>query len=435
MLPFPVDTSFAASGDRNFIDFESIFVRTPYGELLYAGSLNIPEMSVEGIVKSSSISYSGISLEGSFFLKANRKHLFLESENITIRDVSFKHLTAEAFLEEKYINFSLAGSLSVTERNSFSADGTFQFDPKFLELNLQLDDMPVSEAYRYVAQKEDSASLFLEPFSLSAAVLFSTDFSKYSFAASSLNLSDGINRSITASASGNDTGITLRGFNLVYNGYRLGRDINLSFPKKDRLDFNSSFAVFGRSYNLSGSYIEGRSLNFRGNNGIDGLAIWYGKKISFRFQTVELPVPIFGDDTLLTVYARGNYSSNLDWEIVLKNAILTSMPIPLENNRLELSLRLTPDICSLYSLEYSDIVSSLSGSGIFDISKAESRDVSGWIKLSNTERKEEYNLIGSVNPHNISAKSASGMLPLKGYTYPGYRKYNRRCSNYRNPLI
>ncbi len=68
--------------------------------------------------------------------------------------------------------------------------------------------MPIGELYRYVRNESDTVSKFIDPFSLTGDVFLSTDFKKFSFLSNRALVSDGKGRTLSASVSGNNTGVS-----------------------------------------------------------------------------------------------------------------------------------------------------------------------------------------------------------------------------------
>ncbi|HOV62995.1 MAG TPA: translocation/assembly module TamB domain-containing protein [Spirochaetia bacterium] len=411
-LPFPVYAYFDATGNEALVQFDSLLLHTLYGDLLYEGRVSITDRSIDGIVKKAKLSYRGLGLDGSFSIQADMDRLSMQSTDIKVSGINFRDLSAEVSWGRGSVAFSALGSIDLPGTSTFVADGTYQISPSFLEVSLQVNDMPIGELYRYVRNESDTVSKFIDPFSLTGDVFLSTDFKKFSFLSNRALVSDGKGRTLSASVSGNNTGVVLKGLTVSYNGYEVQGDVSLGLSKKGRVDFSSVLDVSGHVYTLGGTYIAGRSLMLRGNNGIDGLLLWYGDRMLFRLNTVELPIPLGGKSPVLTLNARGFYSSINDWELLVRNSSLSSLPIPLEENRLELSLRLTPEVCTLYSIRYDDIVSSLSGSGSLNVTKLKDMDVSGWIQLASPDKREGYEFIGSINPKTIAGTLQFGNASL-----------------------
>ncbi|HUX19872.1 MAG TPA: translocation/assembly module TamB domain-containing protein, partial [Spirochaetia bacterium] len=326
------------------------------------------------------------------------------------------------------IRFSVGASFDEKE-SQFTGTGTIYLShTPYVLLSLGTLGIPLDQLYTLVAQEPlPSVMDTLKGLKMTSRVLITTDLKRFSFASPKVEITDGAKvpkRQMSLRISGNNRSLNLQDLNVDWWGRHVEGSVAGQYVQNDRVELSSTIKVENTNYSVHGFYQIGDSLILSGNFGIDLAAVNQGGRYVFTLRTDKLPIPFGKVVTRANLDLEGVYANPGEWEVVSRNTSFSDLPfLKTKTNSLSLSARLSSSGGDIYSMTYSDSVSTLSGNGKISLSDhGPGFSGNGWVQLVGSNQGESYSANFAFAPGNLDASinfansplSRLGRLPVSG---------------------
>lgn len=429
-LPAPTSIDARFAGDRTRAEVALLSVRTSEGAGRFSGTVDLAKMIPSGSLALTDVATPlGARLSAFLTLAERNGSLVAQSNSIKLGSVSLEPVELTATPRRGRVDFQLAASFAGgVAGNSFLADGSFQYQPEsYLEVAVSTHALPLAALYAAAVSKPSATlSEALQGLSLSTRAFLVSDLKRFSFLSPQTTI--GSDRepghSVSFGLSGNDKNLDVRAIKIDWGSYTGTGSVKASLVDAGRISFESNLSVQGVAYHANGYYVEGSSLVLSGNYGLDLTAIREGKRYIFRVLTNRLPLPFLAGSTELTLDLEGFYSNPTTWEVLSRGSKVTNLSLlPIRENQLALSARISATGADIYSLSLQDRISKVMGTGRITLRHGEAGySGTGWLQLYNPDGSERYeasiNFDGSKMDTLVSFTGAPlsrlGKLPITG---------------------
>lgn len=429
-LPSPLSVVARLKGDLESAQVSLLSVTSSLGDGSFSGAVDLRRMIPSGsLTLANVVTPLGGRLSATLSLLATQGGLVATSSDLEIGSVAFRPFSLTATPEKSGVDFHLSASFPEgASDNVLVADGSYRSVPeRYLQISLSANRLPLTALYAALQQEPSkTVSRELSGLNITTTAFVASDLKHFSFISpqSTISSDTAPNRRVTFGLVGNERNLQIRGVKIDWGPYHGAGAAGVTLIEQGRVSFNTDLTIQGVSYRASGYYVEGDSLVASGNHGFDLAAIRQGDRYVFRLLTKELPLPFRAGTAKLTLDLEGFYSDPTTWEVLSRRSVVSDLPIlPVKDNQVALSARISADGGDIYSLTFRDAISSVTGTGRISLRRGDSGyRGNGWIQLYNPDGTERYeasiNFNGPEMDTIVSFTGAPltrfGQLPLSG---------------------
>lgn len=429
LLPFPFHSSLDVTGNEHFADFANLDLSSKYGGIHFVGNLDLHNLLPNGSLRLSQV-YTplGSTLSADFTIDRHGSTVDARSPTIVIGKAILHGVGIRITPSPESVRFDLGASFDEKE-SQFTGTGTVYLSHSpYVLLSLGTSGLPLDQLYTLVVQNAlPSVVETLKGLKLTSRMLITTDLKQFSFASPQVLITDAAKipkRKISFRISGNNRSVNLQALNVDWRDYHVEGSIAGQYVQNDRVQLSSTIKMENINYSVHGFYQIGDSLILSGNYGIDLAAVKQAGRYVFTLKTAKLPIPFAHVTTQATLDLEGIYANPTEWEVVSRNTSFSDLPfLKTKSNSLTLSARLSSTGGDIYSMTYSDSVSTLSGNGKIALSdRSPGFSGNGWIQLVGNKQDESYSANFTFAPGSLDASinfansplSRLGQLPVSG---------------------
>ena len=428
-IPGTINASGRISGNTEYLSASNFQLLTSMGNLSFTGSLDFASLLPEGELSIRNAALpNGETVNTVLDLESSGNKISARADTLFIGKRIVNDLDINLIKNPDAIDFSLRGMLySMENTGELLTEGSLQLQPSpYLQISLKTESFPVSLAVDMIGK--DSLNFLLpytENISLNSRIFLTSDFTSVTFAAPDILLYDRNNQNNRAAfaAAGDFSSIEVYDFRVDWENYQAEGFFSSTIGENNRIDFASSLYFQGIPYDFEGIFIPGETFLVNGSYDLDCNLLFRNEQILFRVLALDFPIPLPEETALCNINAKGIFLDSNDWEILIQDTGIQNFPLLKENPAdIFLSARLKPDKGSIYSLSFSDTVSSLQGNGEMDVDFSGETSISGWLQLFNEETVESYSVSFSYTPEELSGDivfenspvARAGDIPLSG---------------------
>ncbi|MCK4542262.1 MAG: translocation/assembly module TamB domain-containing protein [Spirochaetales bacterium] len=414
-LPAPLKVRALLAGDNRWMNIQDLKIRSPLGNLKFAGDLNMQSFIPSGRLHIWDIPYRPDALlSGSMIIRRDGNRALVSVADFSAGGTDLNEISMIIEKGRDALDFSFSGMLFDSPgENLIEGDGFLQLKPDlFLQASVAAKNIPVADAVEIFTGESRVPGL-----KLSGEAFISTDFERVSFASPRIEITSTENREnqLTLAFSGTRDGITVKDLSLFWNGFTAEGDFSSEFGEKGSLAFSTDFMVQEIPYNIQGMYYPGTGIllsglyNFRGEMSFDGEGGVRG-----RLFAEDMPIPFREMQANLDITA--SYKNASSWEVSFRDTGVKGLPIGQRLHTLVLTGNFTPDGGTIQKIHLANELTELIGNGqIRTLISSRHRDISGWIQLESTSSDEAYSVIMDINGSQLDGRIEIIDSPLKRF--------------------
>lgn len=280
-------------------------------------------------------------------------------------------LTASAF---RYGGTNADGSPMIGQ---LAVDASLSVRPSpFLQLSVSLDDIAGSDLLTLASPFMERppalsrALSILQDVDVSAECFVNTDFSNTSFSVPRVVAAWHGDRDlvVVASVDGNGGRVSVRDLSVAWTGGKVTGNFEADLADLSDVLFSARATYAGTTYGVEGTVLDGRSLSFRGDYGLEG---WFqfgsGGEVSATASAASIPVPLGSMSLNVAFSSDFRWMSATDWSLRLTRLLLTEPGGSLPTRpRLTIGAVAGPSGAVVNQVRLEDSVGTLEGRGRLD---------------------------------------------------------------------
>ncbi|MFP4205648.1 MAG: translocation/assembly module TamB domain-containing protein [Spirochaetaceae bacterium] len=406
-LPEQAALSVRMSGDETEARVDELSVRPEQGTMLFSGSLSLARLEPVGTLQFDDFRYGPseepltgvlrISRHAGGGLRVRSPHLsygLVDAYDVDVR--AGGELPQTSY--EGTLSFDEAGSSRTQVSGILEPDGSVEADVRLI----RVPGGTVADIAAMVTDMPERWHDDAEPFLVDVRAEVSVADGGVTFRAPYVSLQNEEQPSRFASfgAELDAEQFEIRHLVVGLGDTAVKGDLAANLEDSNRITFDSSLAVKGRSYDLEGTYRKGRSLDFTVDEGLDVRAfVDRNGDVVLTARGDDIPLPGDGGgggdgggaerDRRLSFRSSGSFRDPSAWDVRLEQVSITE-PTGRES-RLSFSARLGPEGGTVERFRYADEASTLSGEG--ELSYGEAQPVSLELRAGAAEGPERYDLV------------------------------------------
>ncbi len=392
ILPVKFSLTSKLEGDKQSVNFHYLNLVSSMGSLSYSGNITLNNLLPDGILKVRQLKLKGYTISTNLKLSGKGDNFVFDSNYFKINSLSLMNFTGSIRRYKKDFDYTFSFSVdnSAESENKVSIEGNVQIQPHILmQMNIITDNLPLIPFKTLLTKKIISLPESIEEINVDSDVFISTDFSKFSFSILKIKLFDGKNTDnvIRFSATGNNEGMNISGFDAVWEQEKLTGNFDIKRKGKDFfLTGDTVFNTFPYKFTV---HYSDKGVFISGDYGLDFALFLSPSGKNFMIHSTSFPVPIKKKVIEVTLDCSGYYLNNSDWKILFNKVNFKNLPLPVPENFFEISGELTQNSILLKSIKYTDSLSSLYGEGKFNYNKKNSY-LSGTVNMADIDNQEIY---------------------------------------------
>ncbi len=408
-LPFPVHADLDVRGDENTLYADKIAASTPSGSLSYSGVWSFREGYPLGSLSFFQIPVSpGVAAEGRLALSQVDEFFYIQSEFLSL-DNGWNPGNLKLLItrnREKYI-YSLRSDLNPANsyKDQIFINGELSFEKQVeITADFQISDMDLNTVTPFFP-RYSGAMEGKEDFLLSSKGTVKLRGNSYSATLDQLTVSDKKGeKSLKCKGFISPEEIEIYALEAAWNRNYLLGSITGSM-ENGNVNLQTNWNLNNNLYLINGVYSEGK-VSILGSYGLKGQFLRTPNAgFLATVESENLPLSWNDQDILASLNVRGRYESR-DWEIYFSDSRFQWKNSEFLNDpSVSLTAYLAPGVINLFSVQYGDQYSILSGSGslFYDLNQ---KILNGSIVLhesDNPDGNESYSVYCVYNDGNISA--------------------------------
>ncbi len=419
MLPVQVTAITALTGDSKGVVFSKLKASTRDGLISFKGGIDFEHFLPSGNLY---LSYNldTTKINADIIIKSKDNNLSILGKNIKINNVNLFNFQSNTVFFENDIDFNLSFSLlnpnnySLLQEDIISIDGNFQYNPDFfVNMSINIINTPIKSLINILPAKFVSYLDDIPKMDLNTELFISTDFEQYSVSAPQIHISSEQGDKIDFSAFGNNESVEINNIFVNWNNKNLNGTIKGKLSNRSIVvDIDSLYEELPYTVNIK--YYPGTGIFFNGMYGLQGSLFSVGNISEFRLIMKDFPVPADMNISRISLDVEGYFNNYRDWKAVINSLGIDNIPGLITENSLNLGGYISENKISLTSINYSDILSSLSGSADFTYNFFGNRELEGTFSLHSVE-EELYEGTLSLLNKEIFFKSAFNNAPLNRF--------------------
>ncbi len=406
-----IDSSF--SGDNTSITFSNLEIETLNGFLDFDGVINYNNFLPSGkllVTYEHNLSKIAADLN----LKQNGNKLEIKGNNIRIDNIELFNFETSIDIFDNDLDFKTSLSLEnlqLTNKNQIIVDGNIQYKPDlFLNLSISTENTPINSILESLPVSLDKYIGYLPLIYLNSKVFISTDFNQFSFSGSKIQFISNLSDEISFTAFGNNESIDISNIYSNWGNKIIQGSIKSELNKrsvKSRIDV----IYEDNTYTADISYYPDKGIFFHGMHGLSGS--WYksGNISEFNLSLVDFPIPLNDRITSISLYADGFFNNIKKWKANINTLDILNLPGMITGNNLNITGEISESNINLSSVNYSDSISSVFGSGYIEHDQFSFKNSSGNFNLNSLDG-EHYEGDISITDKKIDLRTDFTKAPL-----------------------
>jgi translocation and assembly module TamB len=399
LIPTQVEIKSTLEGDKNKINFPYLKVNNKDGSLLFTGSLNYENFLPSGNLLLN-YNHDLSNINAKLKIKENGNNLDISGPKIIINNVDLNNFQTSINFYKKDLDFKTSFNFDDDEYNTdknISIDGNMQFTPDFF-LNLSIDaiNTPIISILKIIPLQMDQYISFIPDLNLNTNMFLSTDLKQFSFSGSQINLNSEINDDkISFSVFGNNESIEISKISANKGDKKLTGSIRTQLSKRS-LESRIELLFEEIPYNLNVSYYPDRGIFIDGSYNLNGSLYKTGNISEFKFIVKDLPIPGNENTIKISLDSSGYFNNMNNWEANINQFDVLNIPGTIDGSNLNFVGRISEKNIFIPNINYSDTLSTLTGSAFFE---------HNFFKTTN--------IIGNFNLNSLSEEKYEGTITLK----------------------
>ena len=368
-LPEQVDVSLRVSGDETAASVDELTVQPDQGSLTFSGRMDLKELLPSGTIRMSGFRYgpSTAPLSGSLRVTGTGDGGLraaagvLSYGRVTVYDVDAR--VGAGTLETSY---EAAFSFDAEGESELRLDGTLTGTRRG-SASIMLSRVPALDLYDLVGQFTDvpfDLRPGLEPVVVSSRTNVEVGDGDVTVDATYVSIidTDADSRYVTFGLSRTPARFEVRHLNVSGAGVRVSGGLVAETGSDRRIPFESTLAVDGREYGLSGVYRPGQSIELAVSDALDA-QVYFNRSGTaiFAARAEEIPLPSRGAPRTLSFRAGGTFTDVEEWTARVEELSVIN-PVGADS-ALSFAAEAGPAGGSIERLAYRDGVSRLKGEG------------------------------------------------------------------------
>lgn len=417
LIPEQAKINMSLKGDNIKVNFSELQIHTREFGASYKGLVYFKNFLPTGDLF---LTYNNLStkINANLLLTGKNNLLNIKGKQISINDTQVHNFITNINFFDNDLDFQT--SLNIDDNSELALkqlkiDGNIQYNPDFfLNLSISTLNFPVNSVLNIVPHKYNQYFKALPKLKLNSDIFISTDLKQFSFSGSQIEILLNKEDKVSFSVSGNNESIEINKLISKINGTTLQGSIKSLINKRSVVnDINLVFEEIPYSMNIS--YYFNRGIFFNGNYGL--LGSWYksGNISEFSINMDEFPIPFKERISKISIETNGSYENYDKWNANLDNLEIKDIPGVILGNSVNIKGKLSNKIIELSDINYTDNLSSLNGSGLFDYSLLQNKGLNGNF-IINSFDGEEYSGYLNLNGDTIDFQSKFTQAPLSRFT-------------------
>jgi hypothetical protein len=418
------DTSFhiAGKGDERYVTLDKAVLNTPMGSLDFSGGIGLEPLALDGALSVSNLTLSGDSrVNGNFSVSTEGREFIIFGEDISLGSVLISDLDAVIQWEDQGVNFFVSAlrfrnleSYEDVKLNKLSLDGSYNFDPRGLQVSFILDSFSlmdlagIARPFGKIPVVPKLAAGLVEDISITTEIFVQTDFEQVLYNAPRFVVAYGGEQDIVSvfSLSGTDRRFDLEEGRIVWADGQTTVSGSVDFSNIQDIPFSLQVVYADTSYYFEGLVLEQRSLSIQGGmahveQGVYGVSIYMDKTAlggySGHIETTAFPIQINGQFAWLTLFFSMRYESETQWSFDISRLEVRDLSTPVfPITVIHLIGRGDQDGAVFSELQFDDGRGLLSGRALLSWNNNFS-EIAGTIAMANPETTEEFTMGGAFS--------------------------------------
>lgn len=388
-------------GDRKNISFSKLKLQSGDGFISFNGDIGLNHFLPSGNLYLS-YNFGAVKINANIIMESEDNNLSVYGENITINEIKLFNFQSNNVFFEKDIDFNVSFCLidnidyKVNE-DKVVIDGNFQYNPDFfLNLSINSVNTPLNSLIKIIPEDFQSYFKFIPQLTLSTELFVSTDFKRFSFSASEIKILSALGDNISFSSFGNNESIEINGISANFGN----RNLNGSIKAKIS---DQSIRVFAEimyeelPYTINLKYYPENGVSFEGKYGLSGSFFKLGNVSEFRLFMEDFPLTNGVNVSEISMDIEGRLNNADDWKADINSLSISNIPGLTTENTLAVNGYISQNKISLASINYTDTISSLNGSGNLNYNIYGNKELNGNFSLLSSEEELYQGTINLLN--------------------------------------
>jgi hypothetical protein len=409
----PGDYRIQGEGNGEYARVRRLSLRFAQGSLGFTGGIGLAPFAPNGVISFSGLSLSGDGeMDGEITVATEGRNISFFGEDLSLGTVLLSALDALVIREDGGFSFSLSAlrftnmeSYEGVGVSSFSADGSFDFNPRNLQASLVLDTVSLEDMLDMVRPLAPVSRIPLPALraigdiSVTTEVFITTDFEHISynfprFAAAYEGLGGDIFAIV--SVSGTDRRFEMNEGHIGWTGGSAEMSGYMDFSTPGDFSFSFGLSYRDLAYYLEGTLLD-QSLDIQGSYGVVvHMEMTDAQGYSGYIKAEAIPIPIRKQFARLGFQGSFRFESPSQWWANLEQFELVDILSPLSTlGSLRIAGMADQDGMSIGTLVFDDGLGALDGGGSVVWRPADST-LEGSFALRNQEGTETYEIAGSL---------------------------------------
>jgi hypothetical protein len=427
--------SIIGNGTLENININQLICQVSQGTAQFQGKIGLNPFNPRGVLDLSQVSLSGTQpFDALFAVAMQGDTVSVSGSDIVIGAVPLALVNGSVTINENDFGFALS---TVHARGTVDSrlliEGSFDYHPGHLSADITLDSFPPMDVVALLGPFLDTAGLsfpaqdIMSALRVSTEVYITTDFEHISYNATNLALKyhgeQPVLNAITVSTalSGNEKWVAFTNGTIGYRDTLWYLAGELDFADSDVLAFNVDARYKDIPYQVTGTFIDQRSLNIHGLYDLwIQFELFDGGMYSVFFETNALPMPYWGEFARISISSQFKYESGEAWHVDLNRLDITDVVTPVSKST-TLNLAGVADQAglSVNQLVFNDGRGTLSGtmSGLWSYDFS---NLSGLLSLYDEASNEYYAFSGSRQDAHIELHLNGSQMQLARFIPESY---------------
>ncbi|MDR3130282.1 MAG: translocation/assembly module TamB [Treponema sp.] len=364
---FPIDGvayAIAATGNLEYVRFRRLGLTFPRGDIQYAGGLSFKNLSPNGMVSIRDLSLvPGIDsrypdgggdeyvINADLTVSSYGRTVAIFGDSVSMGPVLFTALDAGIQRENSGFTFDFSAlrmspgieSSGDVRISRFSAEGSFDYEPRYFQAGLIFDAFSVDDLLRMlrplaiIPSLPETASLVTAKTSITTEIFVTTDFDQIFYNAPRFVLvyHNGQNEIVALSSiSGtnkrfelNESNIIMTGAAAAGSGYELSG--YLDFYNPNDVNFSLAASYKDMSYYIEGALLDQRSLSIQGSY---GLLVYMSRTAEGGYsgyaEAASIPISFRSQFFRLGFFSSLRYDSTKSWSMDMIRLEISELATP-----------------------------------------------------------------------------------------------------------
>ncbi len=412
-IPKQATITSSFEGNKASIMFSKLKIETLDGIIVFNGKVNYDNFLPSGNLY---VFYNHPSskIRANLTIFQNNNNMKIIGQNMTINNIEVFNFETNINIYDKDFDFTTSLSFQNYQgliEDEIILDGNIQYKPDFfLNLSINTVNTPISSIIGSFPVISNQYLNYLPSLFLNSDLFISTDFNKFSFSGSKIQFISKRRDELFFSAFGNNESIDISNLYAKWGDKSISGSIKTDINKRSVLS-NINLIFEEIHYSADIAYYPERGVFLQGTHGLSASLYKSGNISEFNLSLLEFPIPFNDRTTSISLESNGYYNNLNNWKFNIDLLDIYDMPGMISGNSLNFSGQLSDKDANLTSINYSDSISTLYGSGSFVHNLFTSNSLTGNFNLESFSG-EEYSGFIDIQDNNIDFVSNFIKAPL-----------------------